>query len=989
MVEIDNDGQVLVQSSSKFPDRLFNWFSNSKKYLVPALMLLLVVGVGFGAHAVKKKRELKASASSVALSSVERGKPGDLWADVVIGQIDFNQMAINEVAPFKLFNPGGVVVDRSVKPNRIYVYDGGNNRILGHSYLGTCNKNGVLRNCTSNSECEDSKCQLIDKKPADLVLGQPGLYGYSACNGDSNNEYYPARKKASSGSLCLLPGVLPSPLEGGSSASMAVDSNGNLFVPDFYNNRVLKFNSPFTTDTVADEVWGQNDFTGNECNGGGGDASPTSGTLCMGFNQAFQDSFQAGVEIDKTGNLWVADSSNHRVLRFPVNDSGEISKTADLVLGQQRFSTRTRGTGLNQMNEPAAVRFSPEGDLYVVEKGHELENTGRITIFKPPFTSGMSASSTFGTGIKGPLSIEFDPSGDGVWILERFNQMLTHWNREGTAVDKVLFKDSLQQNLQCGSVTPNLQCVNPDKDGNCSSNMCEAYGSFGFDTDGNIFVSASSSWQDVWRFPAPIPTIHPGFIYSADKKLFSPPEGLNYRSNKGLDSPHAVMVKNNQFIVADSYRLLFWNDAKTLSSGQPANGYAGISGFEDRDPWGIGMITADSNHMFVVRKSTVDVYDLPLVSGAQPVTRGVISSERPLPVLGGGEIKWGFNDDFWGIDVTSDGKYLWLTQASDNTHRVIRVRDPLTSPVVDVILGQANATDASCNRDPALNNYSGTAEPTGAATNTVCKPGGVTLDRLGNVWVNDNSLEFHGNKRILMFDKNMFDGITDRALMGPDATLVSPKVAAWKPAFNSRNQMAIGYNVWGTWPPFPGLYTDPVQTLKTSINPDYKLRDFYSQPYSAVFDEDDNLYIPDLNRGRVLIYYKPFDYIPPVSTPTPLVSVVPTPTVVLTPPVPSPTRMLTPGPSPATTITSTPPVQPVIDGFVPNSAKPGAEIKIVGSGFRHGPVMVIMNLDQAKTIIVNDRSITVQVPRGATTGYVSVTNANGTARSKAKFKVLK
>lgn len=32
------------------------------------------------------------------------------------------------------------------------------------------------------------------------------------------------------------------------------------------NHRVLNYNSPFTTDTIADEVWGQADFFGNLCN---------------------------------------------------------------------------------------------------------------------------------------------------------------------------------------------------------------------------------------------------------------------------------------------------------------------------------------------------------------------------------------------------------------------------------------------------------------------------------------------------------------------------------------------------------------------------------------------------------------------------------------------------------------------------------------------------------------------------------------------------
>ena len=38
-----------------------------------------------------------------------------------------------------------------------------------------------------------------------------------------------------------------SPTEGGSCATMDTDSQGNLYVPDFFNNRILRYDSPFTT----------------------------------------------------------------------------------------------------------------------------------------------------------------------------------------------------------------------------------------------------------------------------------------------------------------------------------------------------------------------------------------------------------------------------------------------------------------------------------------------------------------------------------------------------------------------------------------------------------------------------------------------------------------------------------------------------------------------------------------------------------------------
>jgi serine/threonine protein kinase/regulation of enolase protein 1 (concanavalin A-like superfamily) len=206
--------------------------------------------------------------TSAPATTVTRGVIGDCWADVVIGQPDFSQITPNEVVGYRLFNPGGVYVDRSVQPNRVYVYDAGNNRVLGLSHLGVCS--GGARegqNCTTNADCGGSGCRMVERRPADLVLGQPS-FNASACNGDSGLQNYPDIPDARADTLCgmLVTGV--STLESGSGATLATDRDGNLYVPDVYNHRVLRYDDPFAHDSAADHVWGQADFSGNDCNRG-------------------------------------------------------------------------------------------------------------------------------------------------------------------------------------------------------------------------------------------------------------------------------------------------------------------------------------------------------------------------------------------------------------------------------------------------------------------------------------------------------------------------------------------------------------------------------------------------------------------------------------------------------------------------------------------------------------------------------------------------
>ncbi|HYL60664.1 MAG TPA: hypothetical protein VEU51_17495, partial [Candidatus Acidoferrales bacterium] len=84
---------------------------------------------------------------------------------------------------------------------------------------------------------------------------------------------------------------------------VAVDARGNLYVADGGNNRVLEFKTPLSSDTTADKVLGQGgSFTSGNANHGGLSASSLSSPF--------------GVTVDGSGNLYVADKANSRVLEY-------------------------------------------------------------------------------------------------------------------------------------------------------------------------------------------------------------------------------------------------------------------------------------------------------------------------------------------------------------------------------------------------------------------------------------------------------------------------------------------------------------------------------------------------------------------------------------------------------------------------------------------------------------------------------------------------
>jgi len=175
----------------------------------------------------------------------------------------------------------------------------------------------------------------------------------------------------------------------GSYASVVIDARTGtprMYVVDPYNNRVLAFADArgVRPGTKADFVIGQPDeyralvnFPSNM----GGQRNES------GLN------FPTAAAVDSNGNLWVCDSGNSRVLRFPspFEGSQQLPLKADLVLGQSNFQTAITDATARTMAFPAGIAFSVEGNVLVSDTSHN-----RVLLFAPPFQNGMSASLVFG-----------------------------------------------------------------------------------------------------------------------------------------------------------------------------------------------------------------------------------------------------------------------------------------------------------------------------------------------------------------------------------------------------------------------------------------------------------------------------------------------------------------------------------------------------------------------------------------------------------------
>src|SRR6185369_12298666 len=137
---------------------------------------------------------------------------------------------------------------------------------------------------------QGTPCPMDGTRPADIVLGQPGMTTAS-CNGDNNLGF---TRPPTASTLCLLGYPLANnTAEAWMRVNIDVDGQGNLYVPDYWNNRVLKFNQPLSSDktggkgdTIADAVWGQDNLTTNGRNRGsnyGAVSPPDDRSLWINF----------------------------------------------------------------------------------------------------------------------------------------------------------------------------------------------------------------------------------------------------------------------------------------------------------------------------------------------------------------------------------------------------------------------------------------------------------------------------------------------------------------------------------------------------------------------------------------------------------------------------------------------------------------------------------------------------------------------------------
>lgn len=202
---------------------------------------------------------------------------------------------------------------------------------------------------------------------------------------------------------------------------IAVDADGNLYIPDQYNHVIRKVDTSGIITTVA----GRPGVAANISIPSGDGGPATSATLRLPSSVAF----------DSEGNMYITELGYERVRK--VDTSGIITTVAGSSTGQLGYSGDGGPATSALLNRPVDVAVDSAGNLYIAEIFNHVvrkvdATTGIISTVAGTGAAGFSGDGGPATSaqLNTPYSIDFDGSGN-LYIADRNNNRVRKIDTSG------------------------------------------------------------------------------------------------------------------------------------------------------------------------------------------------------------------------------------------------------------------------------------------------------------------------------------------------------------------------------------------------------------------------------------------------------------------------------------------------------------------------------------------------------------------------------
>ncbi len=744
----------------------------------------------------------------LAVLSPLSARAGDTRPDRVLGQPNLFATGANMIDRRGLSYPEGIAVDTSVTPNRLYVADTENHRVLGWRDVAS------LRN----------------GRPADLVFGQTTPFT-GVCNTGSGSNF-----GTSASTLCHPTGL-------------AVDRAGNLYVSDSGNARVLEYDSPFTTDTVADRLFGQRGFSDWDlCTVYVYDC-PTAESL----------SGPGSLTLDGAGNLYVADRGNNRVVRYDAPLTSDA--VADKVYGQASFDTyQCALPGTGDFCYPSGIEVDPAGRLWIVASGLILEYDAAATgdavadrVFPVDQADCIYDQPRSASTLCGVTALTFDPAGNQYLVSSGDNRVLGFSGSllADTAADRVFGQPDFTGKA-CNRYVP----ATPPSLLPSAESLCMPVDA-ATDSSGNLYgVDRNNVRVLVFRSPLADPVAD--VVLGQGRFDTDIP---NSRDRRGLVLPQGLAVDRsvspNRIYVMDmgNQRVLGWRDAEGFHNGAPAD--LAIEGLLVRNDFVRPGLAVDSRgNLYIpdVERQRVLEYDSPFETDTQP--------DR---IFGRGASPFGCIQEIgpdtlcYPADVAVDaGGNVSILDAFHN--RVLWYRTPLSRDTLpDRVYGQMGSfRSGQCNKGGVSADSLCPLECRDVRCHNDYTEAGLAVDEAGHLYVSDFL-----NHRVLMFDTSTNDTTADRVFgqqgsfrtnaCGPNEhrRLCSPAGLAVGPSgdlyvADTRGRRVVRYGA--------PLLRERIRQIFPGTDDCTGHPEELCVPSAVALDDKEDLFVADPFRHRVLAY---------------------------------------------------------------------------------------------------------------------------------------
>lgn len=617
-------------------------------------------------------------------------RDSDNAADLVLGQPDFavvDAPGIN-VSSVTLSAPVDLSVDAD---GSVWVADTGSNRVLR---FPPGSANGAA---------------------ADLVLGQDGF--------DTDR---PNRGTRVGQNTLYAP------------AGITIDAKNNIWIADTENNRVVRYSSPRSTAALADTVIGQLSFTANGlCNGG---ATATGRTLYE----------PRSIAVDDFGYVWVSDAKNNRLLRFfrPVS----VNANAEIVLGQINFTlngaNRKGPLDAGTLNFPCGVTLDGSGNVWVADTlNHRIlrftgatENGRKASlVLGQDDLEKSSINMVDRTGLSAPSDVAIDQRSGRVYVADTANNRVLWWNEiarlmNGSLADGVLGQYDFRSNQanRGGALGPDT--------------LYKPMG-VAVDAAGAVWVADTFNHR-VLRFEKPSINGSPATLVLGQRSVTANGYGTPSASSLSFPNSVAADAAGNVWVVdGGNHRVLRFSSPS--HNGDEADLVLGqidfMSRYHNRGaqtaqntlcyPGGIFIDNAGCVWVADTGNNRVLRFSSPAASG---VSADLVLGQKDFKANGGGiegKISASILTYPGGVCVDHSGR-VWVADIKNN--RVLMYAQPFSNGMTaQSLLGQKNMEENLPNRSKDGNQVN---------EKGLNQPSRVAVDGSGMIWVVDS-----GNNRILKY----------------------------------------------------------------------------------------------------------------------------------------------------------------------------------------------------------------------------------------------